>query len=342
MTSQFISSTPDDVEAISEKTENSVADHAAVELRPFHLTRGDPDAQRGGGAPVGHGLVGVGGDDRLAALPRFVDPLGRQGARLDLHEVQIGRRVDAGVLDARPARRRPRPAHGRPCRTPRGAGRACRRCRSRAASAAPGAPRSGSRVKMVACGLIKPSVPPDQMMGTRLAIAATFWPVRSAMSNLERERRQRPRVVVDAPVALRLAEDRHDVLRAKRALVQQPRRVADIIRSPHTNLERLSIHVRSSPLLSLLSPGRRRGRRRWVRATAGAMGVEATRSRPAASDAMRPDGAQTRGAAHARRVVVSTPVAPAVALTRRRAETKRAPRTLTRHHHANDAPTDQR
>jgi hypothetical protein len=32
-----------------------------------------------------------------------------------------------------------------------------------------GVPRSGSRVKMVACGLISPSVPPDQMIGTRLA-----------------------------------------------------------------------------------------------------------------------------------------------------------------------------
>src|SRR2546430_11762797 len=45
-----------------------------------------------------------------------------------------------------------------------------------------GAPRSGWRVKIVACGLITPSVPPDQMMGTCRATSSSFRPERSAMS----------------------------------------------------------------------------------------------------------------------------------------------------------------
>src|SRR4030095_1250331 len=48
----------------------------------------------------------------------------------------------------------------------------------------------------------------------------------------------------------------------------------------------------------------------------GATGVEGTRSRQAAAGARRPDGAQTSGAAHACRVVVSTPAAPPAASPR--------------------------
>jgi len=44
-------------------------------------------------------------------------------------------------------------------------------------------PRSGSRVKIVACGLMSPSVPPDQMIGTRRAISSIFRFVRLARSS---------------------------------------------------------------------------------------------------------------------------------------------------------------
>ena len=45
------------------------------------------------------------------------------------------------------------------------------------------ASRSGSRVKIVAWGLMSPSVPPDQMTGTRLAISSIFRFVRLARSS---------------------------------------------------------------------------------------------------------------------------------------------------------------
>ena len=46
----------------------------------------------------------------------------------------------------------------------------------------PDVPRSGSRVKMVAWGLMSPSVPPDQMVGTRRAISSSGRPDRLASS----------------------------------------------------------------------------------------------------------------------------------------------------------------
>src|SRR5207249_12000742 len=45
------------------------------------------------------GLVGVAGDDVLAATTRVLDSLGGKRARLDLDEVDVPRRIDPGVLD---------------------------------------------------------------------------------------------------------------------------------------------------------------------------------------------------------------------------------------------------
>src|SRR5207244_12754111 len=59
------------------------------------------EAEGGGGPAESHGLVRVGGDDRLAAPARLVHALRGQRARLDLDEVQVGG-GDARVLDGRP------------------------------------------------------------------------------------------------------------------------------------------------------------------------------------------------------------------------------------------------
>src|SRR5262249_8402040 len=61
--------------------------------------------------------------------------------------------------------------------------------------------------------------------------------------DLERERGERARVIVDAAIALRLAEDRDDVLGAERGRIEEPRRFTDVVGRAHANLERLGIHT---------------------------------------------------------------------------------------------------
>src|SRR5262245_13920886 len=82
--------------------------------------------------------------------------------------------------------------------------------------------------------------------------------------------------------------------------------------SPHRVTD--GLESQASDAASKASPRRRapppRENARQGGPAGGAAGVEATRSRQAATGAGRPDGAQTSGAAHACRVVVSTPAAP--------------------------------
>ena len=87
--------------------------------------------------------------------------------------------------------------------------------------------------------------------GDALGDRLDLLPGALGQQQLERERRERAREVVDAPVALGFAEDGHDVLGAERPLVEEARRLAHVIGSPHTNLERLSVHTRPPPVLSL-------------------------------------------------------------------------------------------
>src|SRR3989449_4487344 len=62
--------------------------------------------------------------------------------------------------------------------------------------------------------------------------------------HLEGQRRQRACEVVDAAVALGLAEDGHHVLCSEGARVEQPSGLADVIRGSHPHLERLDVHTR--------------------------------------------------------------------------------------------------
>ena len=61
--------------------------------------------------------------------------------------------------------------------------------------------------------------------------------------DLERERGERARVVVDAAVAFRLPEDGDHVLGAERGRIEESRGFTDVVGSAHADLERLSVHT---------------------------------------------------------------------------------------------------
>src|SRR3954469_19597951 len=108
---------------------------------------------------------------------------------------------------------------------------------------------AGTVAKIVACGLSTPSVPPDQTIGTRPTSSARRGPLARgpagpdvrALPHLLRAARalghehlperpvgDDPRVVVDAAVALGLADDRDDPVRVEHAVVHQGREAAGV------------------------------------------------------------------------------------------------------------------
>src|SRR5262249_22605666 len=107
--------------------------------------------------------------------------------------------------------------------------------------------------------------------------------------DLERERGERAGVVVDAAVALRLAENRNDVLGAERARVEQSGGFADVVWGAHTNLECLGIHrdVLLGDEVRCDSPGRR-ARPHRSRLARSAISAARARSKQARGGLTRP------------------------------------------------------
>ena len=137
-----------------------------------------------------------------AAPLRRGDALGGQQRAFDLHEMHVGRRGEAGVGDG------PQHALGdavdlrepaEVLRRERRRARAAQRERGRRAGASSVSRASSTRK----CGLSAPSVPPDM---TRQTCAGSA-PARASASD-KRARRKPAREIVDAAIALGLAEDR--------------------------------------------------------------------------------------------------------------------------------------
>ena len=96
---------------------------------------------------------------------------------------------------------------------------------SRGSSVA-GASPSGIVAKIVACGLITPSVPPDHTIGTCLTCVGGRALLDEHLA--EGAVGDDPRVVVDAAVALGLADDRDDPVGVQHAVVDELRELAGV------------------------------------------------------------------------------------------------------------------
>ena len=152
------------------------------------------------------------------------DGVDGQQRRLGLHVVHVGRVGDPGPLhrdldrggdlrDHRAAGRCPPAAAARSSRSP---------TVSRGSSVGTTVVPRGTVAKIVACGLITPSVPPDHTIGICVDLGRPA-PLRD-QHLAERAVGDDPRVVVDAAVALGLADHGDDPVGVDHAVVDQPRR----------------------------------------------------------------------------------------------------------------------
>ena len=112
------------------------------------------------------------------------------------------------------------------------------------------------RVKIVACGLRTPSVPPDQTKAMRLATSSAEMPRRRAKRQRERQRREATREIVGAAVALGLADEGDDLGRIDRAGIDQPLQPGDVVGAVHQHLVHADAHVGSLPLAGACAAGR--------------------------------------------------------------------------------------
>ena len=182
MTSQFMSSTPEEVDAISEKIEKSWSITSSFSFAASISPEATPMPSAAAARPYAM-------DPYVSAvttgLPRLRASLTRSVVSAPVLICTKWMSTADSIAASLMAARTPSAATRAWTAVPNSSGN-----RSRV-YAVPmvrrgwplGVPRSGSRVKIVAWGLMSPSVPPDQMMGTRLAIASTFCPDRSASSS---------------------------------------------------------------------------------------------------------------------------------------------------------------
>ena len=200
--------------------------------RHLDLAERDGDAERGRGVGDVHRLEGVLGPDVVAAALGVVDGVEREQRGLGLHVVHVGRVGDAGPLHRDRARRRRPSRPSRAGRCPRAGSARSSRSRRRAGARRSAAPRRRATVaKMVACGEMTPSVPPDHTMGICLTSSIDRVPL-SIEHLAECAVGDDAGVVVDAAVALGLADDGDDAVGLDDAVVDepgQPGRVADAL-----------------------------------------------------------------------------------------------------------------